>query len=83
MVQGVGYRAGFATKARMLGLYGWVRNRADGSVEATIAGSPAALDSMVEWARRGPPFAQVKEVAVDEVDESDLRYGQFDILPTA
>jgi acylphosphatase len=82
-VQGVGYRAGFAARAQALKLSGWVRNRRDGSVEAIIAGPAEALDAMLEWARRGPAFAQVQDIAVTEADEPDLRAGHFDILPTA
>ncbi len=37
-VQGVGYRDWLVTRARGLGLSGWVRNRSDGSVEALIGG---------------------------------------------
>jgi acylphosphatase len=64
LVQGVGYRAGFAHQAQRLGLSGWVRNRRDGSVEALVEGSEAALREILEWARKGPPPARVNEVEV-------------------
>jgi acylphosphatase len=38
LVQGVGYRASFEARARALKLSGWVRNRADSSVEAIVRG---------------------------------------------
>lgn len=59
-VQGVGYRAS------LLGLRGWVRNRRDGSVEALLQGRPAAVQALIDWARRGPPAARVDEVVVGE-----------------
>ncbi len=39
-VQGVGYRAWTKGVAEAKGLFGTVRNRLDGSVEARIAGRP-------------------------------------------
>ncbi len=71
-VQGVSYRAGAEAEARRLGLRGWVRNRFDGSVEALVAGSPAAVESFIAWAWQGPAAAQVSAVrtVAAEVPES-------------
>ena len=63
-VQGVWYRGGTVERARLYGLAGWVRNRADGSVEALFAGMPGAVDAMVAECRAGPPAARVRELAV-------------------
>ena len=61
-VQGVGYRNALHAQATALGLSGWVRNRSDGSVEALVAGAPAGMEAILEWARRGPPAARVSHV---------------------
>ena len=65
-VQGVGYRDWLVREARRLGLAGWVRNRADGSVEAVAAGAAEALDALAERARTGPPLARVDDVVVSD-----------------
>lgn len=85
-VQGVGYRASFEAQARALKLAGWVRNRADGSVEAVIAGDVEAVERIVAWARRGPPAARVDQLAVDDLDgpaEQTIEPGVFTVRPTA
>jgi acylphosphatase len=73
-VQGVGYRAWVVEMACRLGLCGWVRNRADGSVEAHITGGADAVAAMIEACRKGPPAARVADVAVSE-DEDDGSVG--------
>lgn len=61
-VQGVGFRAWTARRARALGLDGWVRNEPDGSVAALIAGPPDAVATMLGDLHRGPPAAWVDRV---------------------
>ena len=57
-VQGVGYRAFARRAARSLGVSGWVRNRADGTVEALVSGRPDAIEAMLAELRRGPAGAR-------------------------
>ncbi|NMG32990.1 acylphosphatase [Azoarcus sp. TTM-91] len=80
-VQGVGYRAAAQAEALRLGLQGWVRNRADGSVEALIAGNEEAVERFVEWSRCGPPAARVAEVACSPAAE-EAPAGPFGVRPT-
>jgi acylphosphatase len=72
-VQGVGYRAWVTLTARRLGLRGWVRNRADGSVEALVIGADDPVAAIIEACREGPFAARVTEVAVGDAadDGSD------------
>ena len=81
-VQGVGYRASFAQQASALGLAGWVRNRLDGSVEACVDGDAQAIEAITTWARRGPPAAQVSNVAVEDDGAPAAVDGAFKILST-
>lgn len=61
-VQGVYFRASTQRVARELGLFGWVRNRRDGSVELVAEGPPAALDRLCAWASVGPSIALVERL---------------------
>jgi acylphosphatase len=66
-VQGVGYRRFAAREAQALGLAGWVRNEADGSVGGEAEGSEAALAAFRARLTEGPAFA-----AVERLDWSGL-----------
>ncbi|RUW35978.1 MULTISPECIES: acylphosphatase [unclassified Mesorhizobium] len=65
-VQGVSYRVWTHREAIRLGVTGWVRNEADGSVTALIAGSHAAVDAMIDRLWQGPRGALVSAVEVEE-----------------
>lgn len=67
-VQGVGFRAFAVREATRLGLDGWVRNLADGRVEAVAQGGEDAVAQFVTALRRGPVAARVDEVAVEETE---------------
>jgi acylphosphatase len=85
-VQRVGYRGWAQHRALERGLEGWVRNRADGTVEAVFAGPARAVEEMIEACRRGPPGAQVDALdqRVGDLDDMALRRRgeMFSVLPT-
>ncbi|MFN7015745.1 MAG: acylphosphatase [Fimbriimonadales bacterium] len=80
VVQGVGFRAYALSHARRLGLSGYVRNCADGSVEAVAEGEEAELEEFLESLRRGPLGARVDFVknsytaATGEFDGFTIRH---------
>lgn len=61
-VQGVGMRMYLQRQALSLGLNGYARNLADGSVEVVAQGSQDKLRRFVQRARRGPRLAVVEAV---------------------
>ena len=61
-VQGVGFRDFLLMSAQINKLDGWVRNRADGSVEALISGTTKAVEAFVSAATTGPRGARVTAV---------------------
>jgi len=80
-VQGVGYRAWAVQAAARLGVRGWVRNRAAGTVEILVIGDKPAVAAMVEACRRGPRTATVGDVAVSEAEDDGST--DFAARPTA
>jgi acylphosphatase len=63
-VQGVWYRSNARTKAIELGLKGWVKNLWDGRVEAVFEGETQAIKEIIEWCKKGPPLAKVRQIEV-------------------
>ncbi len=70
-VQGIGYRDWLVRAARNHQLSGWVRNLADGRVEAVLAGEEPAVEAVLLLARRGPPLAQVTDIEESFCDPPD------------
>ena len=67
-VQGVGFRYSARLQADRLGVAGWVRNQADGTVEAEVEGDEASVQAMLDWLAEGPPGAAVRTIDVSEVE---------------
>lgn len=78
-VQGVYYRASAEQEALMLGLSGWVRNRFSGEVEAVVHGPEEQVEAFIDWAREGPPAAQVTRI---EISSAEAPEPGFRVLPT-
>lgn len=77
-VQGVFYRASSQAAARELGIVGWARNQADGSVAMHVQGRSDAVEAMLAWARKGPPGARVNDIEVTPA-EVDAGLEDFEI----
>lgn len=76
-VQGVFFRDSMRREAQNLAIAGWVRNRSDGTVEATVQGEAGAVDALVRWARRGPQRASVERIDIAPADGS---YASFEVV---
>lgn len=75
-VQGVFYRAETRDRARTRRLGGWVRNCADGRVEAMFEGPRTEVESMIDWCRIGPRLAHVETVNVSwEEPVGEFKFG--------
>ena len=69
-VQGVGYRYFAMREANMYGITGYVKNKADGSVELEVEGEKEIIEKFRSILRRGPGYS-----TVDEVENSYRPYG--------
>jgi acylphosphatase len=67
-VQGVGFRWFVEREAKTLGIFGWVRNNTDGTVEVLATGTSDQLSALRSRLQQGPRAARV-----DNVEESDAK----------
>lgn len=80
IVQGVFFRASTIEESSKLGLTGWVKNCSDGRVEAVFEGETDKIEQIVEWCKKGPPGAVVRNVetvwerATGEYDSFTIKY---------
>lgn len=72
-VQGVGYRMYTYRQAERLGVFGWVKNCSDGSVEFHAEGSDVEIKFFIDLLKRGNDFAQVERVETEEDEKENLR----------
>jgi acylphosphatase len=80
-VTGVSYRYWTVGQARDLGLDGWVRNRADDTVELVASGPADRVDALIAACRQGPRLASVTHIDVTEAEAAEAGTG-FRQLPT-
>lgn len=80
-VQGVGYRYTLRMVADEAAVAGWVRNRRDGSVEAELEGTEAAVDEVLAWMAGGPPGSRVDGATVTDAAPTGGR--GFEVRATA
>jgi acylphosphatase len=76
-VQGVFFRETTKRRAVAAGVTGWVRNLADGSVEAVFEGEREAVDGLVAFVRDGPRGARVDWI--DVVSEEPEGLTSFEV----
>ena len=81
-VQGVNFRANTKQEADRLGLYGYVQNNTDGSVETVAQGDEPSLKAFVDYLQKGPPMAKVEDVDVQWYDTPRDAFTSFSIAPT-
>jgi len=78
-VQGVFFRSTVADLAESLGVAGWVRNLSDGRVETLLEGERSSVEKVVEFCRRGPSGAHVRDLDVKWEDWKG-EFSDFKIL---
>ncbi|NOX90547.1 MAG: acylphosphatase [Calditrichaeota bacterium] len=78
-VQGVGYRWFVRERARDHGISGYVRNLPNGDVEVLAQGEEEKLNLFITELNRGPAFAHVIDMEIDEVALNETRYRSFEI----
>lgn len=72
VVQGVGFRAWTKRTARALGIHGWVKNEADGTVLVHAEGEDGLIVQFIAALHMGPPGAAVDRVFFDDVPVEDF-----------
>jgi acylphosphatase len=78
-VQGVYFRQNMKQVAGK-SVQGWVRNRADGSVEAVIEGRQSEINKIIEWSYKGPKTAIVENVDIKNENYTG-DFSSFEIVP--
>jgi len=65
-VQGVGFRFYSVSKARQLGLTGWVRNLYDGSVEMEVQGEEQKIAALIQF------LEQQRYIAIERTETKQV-----------
>jgi acylphosphatase len=77
-VQGVFFRANTRAEAKRLGLNGWVKNIPGGRVELVAEGPSWAVNELIDWCHKGPPYSRVDKVEIHEETPTG-KYDEFSV----
>lgn len=78
-VQGVFFRRNTARKAQELGLFGYVRNLKDGTVEAVVNGQEEMIKELLSFWKSGPGLSKVSKIEAKEEKACFLE--KFSVMP--
>ena len=78
-VQGVYFRLNMQQIAMKNSVFGWVRNLADGRVEALLEGNKDDVEKTIEWSKKGPENARVDDLKIDYL-QYEGKHANFVIL---
>ncbi|MCL1630448.1 acylphosphatase [Sporolactobacillus sp. CPB3-1] len=77
-VQAVGFRYFTWQTANVYRVFGWVRNRSDGSVEIVAEGEKSDIQQFMKTIKKGSPFSRISDVDIYEYTEPK-NFHQFEI----
>ncbi|WP_173021168.1 acylphosphatase [Secundilactobacillus folii] len=73
-VQGVGFRWTTARLANRMGITGWIKNEADGSVTVRAEAEKADLTAFIKALRHSPtPYASIRDVQITSKSVEDFK----------
>lgn len=72
-VQGVFFRAATKAVADQLGVKGFVKNLADGTVYIEAEGDDFSIETLLEWCQNGPERSIVEKVSSTEAELKNYR----------
>lgn len=78
-VQGVGFRAWLKNQARQKEIFGWVKNREDGTIEAVFEGEAEQVKALLELCYTGPDVAWVDDIKIEEQKFHD-EFTEFSVV---
>ena len=78
-VQGVWFRDSTRSQAIGLGVFGWVKNCADGSVEVLAEGQEDKITALIAYCAEGPSHARVDRLQ-ETREEWSGEFNSFDIV---
>ena len=68
-VQGVGFRYWLYEAAIQKNIYGWVKNKVSGEVEALLVGNDVDINNLIQMCKKGSPLSKVTKIKVQNYQE--------------